>query len=76
MTPFRTIDGRELPPPAPLELTLAALEDMPVGEHLLLLLYCSPQPLFNFLRRSGFQWTEEIGEDGTYAIRIVHADAR
>jgi uncharacterized protein (DUF2249 family) len=76
MTLFRTIDGRDLAPPEPLELTLAALDELPVGEHLLLLLHCSPQPLFSFLRRSGYRWTEEVREDGTCAIRIEHADAR
>ena len=76
MIPFRTIDGRDLPPPEPLELTLAALDELPAAEHLLLLVNCSPQPLFNYLRRNGYRWTEEIREDGTYAIRIGHADAR
>jgi len=76
MTPFRTIDGCDLVPPEPLELTLAALDELPAGEHLLLLLYCSPQPLFNFLRRNGYRWTEEFREDGTCAIRIERADAR
>ena len=76
MTPFRVIDGRELQPPEPLELTLAALDEMPAGEHMLLLLYCRPQPLFNFLARHGYCWTVDIADDGTHAIRIEHADAR
>lgn len=76
MPPFRTIDARDLPPPEPLELALAALDELPAGEHLLLLLYCSPQPLYNYLSRSGFRWHEEVRDDGTHAIRIEHADAR
>lgn len=76
MTPFRIIDGRDLAPPGPLELTLAALDELPAGEHLLLLLHCSPQPLYNYLRRNGYRWTEEFREDGTCAIRIEHADGR
>ena len=36
MTAFRTIDGRDLMPPEPLELTLAALDELPAGEHVLL----------------------------------------
>jgi len=75
MIPFRTIDGRDLPPPEPLELTLAALDELPAGEHVVLLLYCSPQPLFNFLRRNGYRWGEEVRDDGTYAIRIERANA-
>ena len=76
MTPYRTIDGRDLPPPEPLERTLDALEELPAGEHLLLLVPCSPGPLFNFLRHNGYRWTEEVREDGAHAIRIEHADAR
>ena len=74
-SPFRVIDGRELQPPQPFELTLEALDEMPRGEHMLLLLYCLPQPLFNYLVRQGFRWTEEMLDDGTYTIRIEHADA-
>jgi uncharacterized protein (DUF2249 family) len=76
MNPFRVIDGRELQPPEPFELTLEALDEMPRGEHMLLLLYCLPQPLFNYLGRNGFRWTEEMAHDGTYTIRIEHADTR
>jgi uncharacterized protein (DUF2249 family) len=75
MIPFRIIDGRDLPPPEPLELTLAALDELPAGEHVVLLLHCSPQPLFNFLRRNGYRWSEEVRDDGTYAIRIERANA-
>jgi len=75
MMPFRIIDGRDLPPPEPLELTLAALDELPAGEHVVLLLHCSPQPLFNFLRRNGYRWSEEVRDDGTYAIRIERANA-
>ena len=76
MNPFRVIDGRELQPPEPLEQTLEALDEMPRGEHMLLLLNCRPQPLFNYLGRHGYRWTEEISDDGTFTIRIEHADAR
>lgn len=75
MTAFRTIDGRDLLPPEPLELTLAALDELPQGQHLVVLLHCSPHPLFNFLRRNGFRWAEQIGEDGTVTIHIEHGDA-
>jgi uncharacterized protein (DUF2249 family) len=74
-TPFRTVDGRNLQPPEPLELTLAALDELPPGEHVLLLLNCSPGPLFNFLRRNGYRWTETMSDDGTNFIRIEHASS-
>ncbi len=70
---FRVIDGRDLQPPEPLELTLTALDVLPAGEELLLLLYCQPHPLYQALRRNGFAWTETLREDGTYEIRIRKA---
>lgn len=67
------IDGRELQPPEPLELTLAALDTLPAGEELTLLLYCHPNPLFSILRNNGFVWREEVLADGTHDIRIRKA---
>jgi uncharacterized protein (DUF2249 family) len=67
------IDGRELQPPEPLELTLMALDTLPEGEELLVLLYCQPHPLFDILRRNGYVWREDIMADGTHEIRIRRA---
>lgn len=64
------IDGRELQPPEPLERTLEALDSLPTGEDLLLLLYCQPHPLFNILRNNGYMWSEEVRAEGTREIRI------
>jgi uncharacterized protein (DUF2249 family) len=67
------IDGRDMQPPEPLERTLAALDELPVGGELLVLLYCKPQPLYNILRNNGFAWQESLCDDGTCEIRIRHA---
>lgn len=67
------VDGREMQPPEPLEKTLAALDNLPLGGELLVLLYCHPNPLFNTLRNNGFVWQEAICDDGTHEIRIRHA---
>ncbi|GAB2180457.1 hypothetical protein DLREEDagrD3_06800 [Denitratisoma sp. agr-D3] len=64
------IDGRNMVPPEPLEATLDALETLPPGEELTLLLYCQPHPLYQMLRRDGYVWTEHLEEDGTTVIRI------
>lgn len=64
------IDGREMQPPEPLEKTLAALDTLPAGGELLVMLYCHPNPLFNILRNNGFVWQEDIRDDGTHEIRI------
>lgn len=64
------VDGREMEPPGPMEATLAALDALPSGEELVLLLYCTPHPLFQMLRRNGYVWTEQWEDDGTNVIRI------
>jgi uncharacterized protein (DUF2249 family) len=67
------IDGREMQPPEPLEKALAALDALPAGGELTLLLYCQPHPLFNILRNNGFAWQETLRDDGTHEIRIRRA---
>lgn len=67
------IDGREMQPPEPLEKTLEALDTLPAGGELRLLLYCQPHPLFNILRMNGFVWQENIAGDGTHEILIRRA---
>lgn len=69
----RVIDGRDLQPPEPLELALAALDVLPDNDELVLLLYCQPHPLFQILRRNGYAWQEDIQPDGTHEIRIRKA---
>jgi len=64
------IDGRELHPPAPFEQTMEALDTLPDGEELLLLLYCQPHPLFNVLRKNGYVWREGVRDDATHEIYI------
>ena len=66
----RVIDGRQLSPPEPLELTLAALDALTNDDELLLLLYCRPHPLFDILRRHGYVWREEALPDGTQQVHI------
>lgn len=66
----RVIDGREMVPPEPLELTLAALDTLPEGEELVLLLHCHPVALFELLGKKGSTWTEVVHPDGTHEIRV------
>lgn len=67
------IDGRDMQPPEPLERALAALDTLPAGGELCMLLYCHPVPLFNILRQNGFVWQESVGDDGTHEILIRRA---
>ncbi len=73
MPDVKLIDGRDLLPPEPLELALTALDGLPAGGELVLLLYCQPQPLFGILRQNGYTWTETVQDDGTHEIRIRKA---
>lgn len=68
-----TIDGRDMQPPEPLERTLAALDTLPPGSALRLLVYCHPVPLFNILRNHGYVWQEDVRDDGTHDILIRRA---
>lgn len=70
MNPPRVIDGREMEPPEPMEATLEALDTLPPGQELILLLNCQPHPLYQVLRRNGYTWTEAWDEAGTNVIRI------
>lgn len=67
------IDGRELQPPEPLELTLAALDTLQPGQEVLLLLYCEPHPLYSILKRNGYAYAAEFLPDGTNQVRIWKA---
>lgn len=68
-----TIDARGLMPPEPMELTLSALDDIPPGGEIVLLLYREPTPLYGILRNNGFTHRAETRSDGTVAIHIRHA---
>lgn len=66
------IDGRHLQPPEPFERVLEALDDLAVGDEILLILNCRPQPLYRVLQRSGMTWREVPGADGSLEIHIAH----
>lgn len=72
LTPI-IIDGRDLQPPEPLELTLEALDELQPGQEIVLLLYCEPQPLYSILRRNGYFHTSTYQPDGTNEIHIRKA---
>lgn len=73
MSVARVIDGRELQPPEPLELALTALDTLPDGDELVMLLYCQPHPLYQVLRRNGYVWEEIPQPDGCFEIHIRKA---
>lgn len=68
----RVIDARGLEPPEPFVLTMDALDRLPKGEKLLLLLYREPYPLYKALANNGFRHEVEQRGDGTVEILIWH----
>ncbi len=67
------VDARGLPPPEPLELTMAALDDLAPGDSVLLMLYREPFPLYGILQKNGYRHRTEALDDGTYHIHIERA---
>ena len=70
---FETIDGRELPPPQPFERTLAALERLPHGAELVLLVPCEPRPLFRVLQLNAFDYRSKFVAGGWFEVHVWHA---
>jgi len=69
----RLIDGRDMEPPQPLELALAALASLGPGEELVMLLRCEPLPLYAILERNGFRHRAERCADGCNEVHILKA---
>lgn len=66
----RVVDARYLEPPEPFVRTMEALDDLPDGEKLLLLLYREPHPLYRALVQNGYRHETELVADGTFEILI------
>ena len=64
------IDGRDMEPPEPLELALAALPALAPGEELIMLLRCEPLPLYAILDRNGYRHRTERRADGSNEVHI------
>ena len=58
------LDLRALPAPEPLERVLAALDTLPDGAQLRILLAREPHPLYGFLARTGYRWQSGWQDDG------------
>jgi len=69
------VDARGLMPPEPLNLTLEALDTLPPGGEVILILYREPGPLYDILRRNGYTHRTETTPEGEFHIHIRHAAA-
>ena len=66
----RIVDARWLEPPEPMELTLAALNDLEPGGRLRLLIHRMPHMLFPILQEWGYDYKAQDCDDGSYEILI------
>ncbi len=64
------IDARYLEPPEPFVQTMDALDSLPDGRRLQLLLFREPHPLFKALRQNGYIYESRLTDDGTFEILI------
>lgn len=67
------VDARYLEPPEPFVRTMDALDELPEGEKLLLLLYREPHPLYRVLAQNGYRHQTELVPDGTFEVLIWRA---
>lgn len=69
MSTITEIDVRGLAPPEPFEKIMHALQTLPAGTELQVLIHREPFPLYEVLRDSGYTWkTHALAED---SFRIV-----
>lgn len=74
-TPDQQLDLRTLEPPEPLERVLDALDRLPVGQRLCILIEREPRPLYRILARNGFAYQTESGPGLPFEVTIWHAPA-
>jgi uncharacterized protein (DUF2249 family) len=68
----RRLDGREIEG-EPFEDIMAALDDLPADETLLLINSFEPEPLYNVLEQRGFTHEAANPEPGLWHVRIQRA---
>lgn len=64
------IDAREMEPPEPFVATMDALDAMPPGGKLLLILNREPHPLYRALHKQGYAYQTEVTPEWTFEILI------
>lgn len=74
MKTWQVIDAREMFPPEPLERVLEAIDQLPQGEQILMLINREPTPLYDILARYHFAYETRFEPDGHFEIRIWHEE--
>lgn len=65
------LDNRGLLPPEPMVRIMAAIEQLPEGEALQVLMDRRPLPLYAILEQRGFKVETAEGENGAVALTIT-----
>jgi tRNA 2-thiouridine synthesizing protein A len=66
------VDARGLEPPEPMVRVMNALDELPRGERLLMLIHIEPRPLFRVLERNQFAYRCELQPEGHFEVTIWH----
>ena len=66
------VDARGLEPPEPMVRVLNALDELPKGERLRMLIHIEPRPLFRVLERNSYAYHCELNPEGHFEITIWH----
>lgn len=66
----KELDVRGLPPPEPFEKIIHALQTLPDGAELHVLIHREPYPLYEVMRNTGYEWRTQMLDDATYRIII------
>ena len=66
------VDARGLEPPEPMVRIMNALDELPRGERLLMLIHIEPRPLFRVLGRNQFAYRCELKPEGHFEVTIWH----
>lgn len=73
MEPFQTIDARGWEPPEPMVRMLEALDALPRGRKIVMLLNLEPRPLFHILKVNGFDCRSRLVPEGHFEVTVWRA---
>ena len=67
---MKIVDARGLQSPEPFERVVEALSELPLGDHVKLIISQEPRPLYRFLERNRYAYKAESFADGRFEILI------
>ena len=68
----KVIDGLSMEPPEPFTQTMDALDQIELGQKILLIVRHEPFPLYRALELNGCSWKSELMADGSVEVLIWH----